>query len=112
MHASLQLVRRSRFTIHELQAPTGTKVREFVGSSGKVFSVAWAGRWRPNLRELMGSHYDSFLAGMRGRRVARGPVRLDLPGMVVIMGGRLRAFWGQVYLTDLLPAGLKLADVR
>ena len=35
-----------------------------------------------------------------------------LPGMVVVMGGHLRTFFGQVYLTDLLPVGVQPQDLR
>ena len=110
--ASLQVRQRGGYAIHELAAPTGTKVREFVGESGKVFAVSWSGGWRPNLRDIMGAHYDRFIAGTRGRRVGHGPVRIELPGMVVVMGGRQRAFFGHVILTDLLPVGVKPEDLR
>jgi hypothetical protein len=105
MHASLQVRSKDRYTIHEVDLPTGTKVRHFVGDSGKVFAVSWSGGWRPNLRDIMGVHYDAFIAATRGKRVPRGVARIELPGMVVVMGGHQRAFFGQVYLTDLTPAG-------
>jgi hypothetical protein len=112
LKASLQVHRRSRYTIHELALPTGANVRELVGDAGKVFAVAWSGGFRPNLRDLMGAHYDRFIAATRGRRARRGIVRIELPGMVVVMGGYLRTFFGQVTLTDLVPAGLSLEDLR
>jgi hypothetical protein len=111
--ARLQVLERDRFVIHELETPAGVKVRELVGrESGKVFAVFWSGGWRPNLRELMGEHYDRFIAGTRGRRASRGVVRIELPGMVVVMGGQLRNFFGQVVLTELWPAGLGHQDLR
>jgi hypothetical protein len=112
MKARLQVSHRGNYSVHELQVPTGATVREFVGDSGKVFSVSWSGGWRPNLRDIMGDHYDSFIAGTRGRRAGHGPTRIDLPGMVVVMGGYLRTFFGQVYLLDLLPPGLQPEDIR
>jgi Protein of unknown function (DUF2844). len=112
MQASLQIWRKSNYVVHELAAPSGTKVRQFVGDSGKVFAVSWSGGWRPNLRDIMGAHYDRFIAGTRGRRAARGVARIELPGMVVVMGGHQRAFFGHVYLTDLLPAGFAPDDIR
>jgi len=110
MEASLQIWRRGNYAIHELGVPTGGKIRHFVGDGGKVFAVSWSGGWRPNLRDIMGDHYDKFIAATRGKRVARGVARIELPGMVVVMGGHQRAFWGHVYLTDLLPAGFTFAD--
>jgi len=112
LRASLQVHHKAGYAIHELTAPTGTKVRQFVGESGKIFAISWSGGWRPNLRDIMGAHYDRFIAAARGRRIARGPVRIELPGMVVVMGGRLRNFYGQVTLTDLLPTGVAPEDLR
>ena len=110
--ASLQVHQRKGYAIHELTAPAGAKLREFVGEAGKVFAVSWSGGFRPNLRDVMGVHYDRFIAGARGRRAARGIARIELPGMVVIMGGNLRNSFGQVVLTDLLPKGVAAEDLR
>jgi hypothetical protein len=110
LRASLHIKPMNGYAIHELTSPTGTTVREYVGKQGKVFGVSWSGGFRPNLRDLMGSHYDQLIAGSRGRTRARGPVRIELPGMVVVMGGHLRTFWGHAYLTDLAPAGWPAGD--
>ena len=112
MQASLQILRKSSYEIHELTYPTGTKVRHFVGDSGKVFAVSWSGGWRPNLRDIMGEHYDAYIAATRGKRMARGVARIELPGMVVVMGGHQRAVFGHVYLTDLVPPGFLLEEIR
>ena len=112
MGASLQVRRSTGYDVHEMAAPIGSTVREFVGPDGKVFAVSWSGGWRPNLRDLMGVHYDRFIAGMAGRRRSRAPVRLELPGMVVVMGGHLRTFFGHAYLTDMLPAGFSTQEMR
>jgi hypothetical protein len=112
MQAKLQILNRESYAIHELQTPTGAKVREFAGHDGKVFAVSWSGGWRPNLREIMGAHYERFLEGSRARRATRGPVRIVLPDMVIVMTGHQRNFFGQVCLIDLLPSGLRPEDVR
>lgn len=110
--ARLRVLVRPAYAVHEVKAPTGATVREFVGDAGKVFAVAWSGGWRPDLRALMGDHYDRFIAGTRGRRASRGIVRIELPGMTVVMGGYLRSFFGRVVLTDILPAGVAADEVR
>ena len=112
LQASLQIVRRTNHTIHELQVPTGGNIRQFVAESGKVFAVSWSGGWRPNLRDLMGKHYDRYLAAAQEKRTKRGPVRIEIPGLVVVMGGHQRAFFGHAYLTDLLPQGFRPEDIR
>lgn len=105
LQASLRITAMKGYAIHELTSPVGSTVREYVGSTGKVFGVSWSGGFRPNLRDIMGSRYDQFIASTRGQRRARGPVRVELPGMVVTMGSYLRTYWGHVYLTDLAPVG-------
>jgi len=112
MQASLHVWRKDSYTIHELASPTGTKVRHFVDDGGKVFAVSWSGGWRPNLRDIMGVHYDKFIAATRGKRIARGVARIELPGMVVVMGGHQRAFFGHVYLTDLVPADFLPGEIH
>jgi hypothetical protein len=105
LQASLRITPMKGYVLHELTSPLGATVREYVGNTGKVFGVSWSGGWRPDLRDIMGARYDEFIARTRGQRRARGPVRIELPGMVVSMGGYLRTFWGHVYLTDLAPPG-------
>lgn len=105
LQAHLRISRHESFTVHELAAPSGVTIRNFVGKAGKIFAVSWSGGWRPNLRDIMGSHYDRFLAATHGRRVARGVARIDLPGMIVVMGGPQRASFGRAILTDLAPVG-------
>jgi hypothetical protein len=112
MHASLQIQQRVNYEVHELASTTGTTVREFVGPDGKVFAVSWSGGWRPNLRDIMGVHYDRFIDSTRGKRRSAGLARIELPGLVVVMGGYLRTSFGQAYLTDLLPTGVQPQDLR
>jgi hypothetical protein len=105
MQAKLRVSKRASYDVHELALDTGATVREFVGQDNKVFAVSWSGGWRPNLRDLFSKHYDRYVQGTRGLRHARGPVRIELPGMVVFMGGHLRHFFGYAYLTEQVPAG-------
>jgi hypothetical protein len=112
LQAKLQVVRKKDHSIHELQVPAGGDLRQFVNESGKVYAVSWSGGWRPNLRELMGKHYDRYLAAAKQRRMGRGPVRIEIPGLVVVMGGHQRAFFGYAYLTDLVPQGFRPEDIR
>lgn len=112
MQAKLHVSKRASYDVHELALETGATVREFVGQDNKVFAVSWSGGWRPNLRDLFSKHYDRYVEGTRGLRHARGPVRIQLPGMVVFMGGHLRHFFGYAYLTEQVPAGFLPEDVK
>jgi hypothetical protein len=112
MQANLRVSSHPNYDVHELATATGATVREFVNQDGKVFAVSWSGGWRPNLRDILGKHYDRFIEGTRGRPGRRGPARLELPGLVVFMHGHLRSFYGFAYLSDLLPAGFLPEDVK
>jgi hypothetical protein len=109
--ASARLQRAATHVMHELQAPTGTKVREYLGNDGKVFAVSWQGPFRPDLRQLLGAYYDTYIQAAKGR-VARGPVNIELPGLVVHMSGHQRAFYGRAYLVDRVPQGLSTDEIR
>ena len=112
MQANLRVVRKTNYAVHELGLPAGGKVRQFVANGGNVFAVSWSGGWRPDLREIMGTHYDRYLAATKGKLVVRGPLRLELPGLVVIMSGHQRAFFGRVYLVDQLPLNMRIEDIH
>jgi hypothetical protein len=112
MRASLRVQKFALHDVHEMTLAIGTKVREYVGKDGKVFAVAWSGGWRPNLRDIMGRHYDHFIANTRGRRRPRGAARIEIPGMVVVVGGYLRTSYGYTYLPDALPTGFSAQDIK
>ncbi len=106
LRASLRVTEMRGYSVHELTPPDGVAtIRQYVGTSRKVFAVSWSGGWRPKLRDVLGTRYDQFVAAMRGRSRVRGPVRIETPEMVVVMGSYLRISWGHVYLIDLAPPG-------
>jgi hypothetical protein len=114
--ALMRIVQNGPVAMHELRSSSGTMIREYVNSSsGTVFAVAWDGPWLPDLRQVLGNHFDHYLAAMRGRqqgRSARGVVAIDDGGLVVQMSGHPRAFVGRAYLTGSLPAGIQLETIR
>jgi hypothetical protein len=103
------------YTVHEIQAASGTVVREYLSPEGKVFAVAWHGPWMPDLRQLLGSYFEQYRAAVQspsGARVARKPVTIDQPGLAVQIGGHIRAFSGRAYLPELLPTGVRAEDIQ
>jgi hypothetical protein len=97
------------YTVHSMQSPTGTAIREYYGSNGIVFGVAWDGEWQPDLRQLFGTYYERYQqardAGRKAVR-ARGSIAVDDGTVVVRMGGHLRSVHGIAYAPQLLPAGV------
>ena len=104
LNASLRVASHGSYTVHEMQTPTGTIVREFVAPSGTVFAVAWKGPFKPNLAVLMGRYYGTYAIAARAPGTARTQMRIERPDMVVHAGGHVRHFEGIAYLPALLPA--------
>jgi len=109
--ASKKVVQNVGYTVNELDAGTGTRVREYVGPDGKVFAVSWRGPFRPNLRELLGDSYETYVAAA-GKKMVRGPFNLSLPSLYIHMSGRQRAFYGRAYLPGRVPQGLSTDEIR
>ena len=111
INGKLVVSRTQKYTVHEIQAPSGTAVREFASPAGTVFGVAWSGPTMPDLRQLLGPYFDQYL-GAAAQRNRRGPVLIEQPGLVVQSSGHMRAFAGQAYLPDGIPAGVAKEEIR
>jgi hypothetical protein len=103
LQGALSIRQSSQFAVHELVQPSGTSVREYVSPAGKVFAVAWQGPAIPDLRQLLGPYFDSYVAAASARRMKRTPVVIREPSLVVLSGGHARAFTGRAYAPDLVP---------
>ena len=112
LKATVHVLAAPRYSVHELQVPGGTVVREFVGSSGSVFAVTWRGPFMPDLRQMLGAHFDSYQSAVRVNRTGHARVSVLRPDLVVHSGGHQRAFFGQAYLPQALPAGVTNDELR
>jgi hypothetical protein len=115
MQGSRRTMVAKSYTVHEIQAATGTVVREFVSPEGKVFGVAWQGPWPPDMRQVLGSYFDQFVQAARSRggaRMGRRPLVINQPGLVVQTGGHMRAFAGRAYVPEMLPSGVGAENIQ
>ena len=112
LRASLRTTRATVYTVHELRVPTGHVVREYVSPSGTVFGVAWQGPSKPDLHQLLGTHFDEFMQAAQANRRGHGPLAVNLPGLVVVSGGHMRAFSGRAYLPQMLPEGVTAEAIQ
>jgi hypothetical protein len=112
MKGTLRVANTAAYTVHEIQTPSGTLVREYVSPAGKVFGVAWQGPWLPDLRQLLGPYFEPYTQAAQARRTGHGPLRVELPGAVVHSAGHMRSFVGNAYIPDLLPSGVHAEDIR
>lgn len=115
MQGSRQTISIDSFTVHEIQAATGTTVKEYVSPAGKVFAVTWQGPAHPDLRQLLGTYFDQYSQAVQAQRAHRhghGPLLIQLPGLVVQLAGHPRSFLGKAYVPQILPAGVRAEDLR
>ena len=115
MQGSRRMIAAQSYTVHEIHAATGTVVREYAAADGKVFAVAWHGPWMPDMRQLLGSYFEQYRAAVQsqsGARMGRRPIMIDEPGLVVQIGGRIRALAGRAYVPQMLPSGVRIEDIQ
>lgn len=113
INATRRVSQSNGYAVHELRSPAGAVVREFVSSSGKVFAIAWQAPSLPDLRQLLGNYFDEFQkAAALSRRPGHAPLSVEHSGLIVQLGGHMRAFSGRAYLPDQLPSGARTEDIR
>jgi hypothetical protein len=100
------------YTVHEIQSPTGTTVREFVNDSGKVFAVAWTGPLLPDFEQTLGKYFPEYIANASSPRVGRRHLEIQGTDFVVHSNGHMRAFYGSAYVPSLLPPNFSVEDIQ
>jgi len=94
------------YTVLQKQLDSGTTVHEFVDASGTVFAVSWSGPFLPDLKEILGDHFDAMLAqAAKGQRGQRSQLTLRRSDVVIVTAGHMGALEGRAWLPAKLPAG-------
>ncbi len=115
LQARIRITVAGSYTIHEMTAPTGTVVREYVSPTGRVFGVTWQGPFIPEMQQLLGAYFEQYSRAAKRqqeRYVGRIPLDIHEPGLVVQTAGHMRAYAGRAYDPGLLPAGVTDHDIR
>lgn len=111
LKAQRRITQTAKYSIHEMQAESGTVVREFVSPQGKVFALSWQGQSRPDMQQLLGAYYDEYAKSLPTRRLHH-PVAIQGSGFVVESGGHQRALTGRAYVPDMIPQGVTLQEIK
>ncbi|HEX3397097.1 MAG TPA: DUF2844 domain-containing protein [Steroidobacteraceae bacterium] len=112
-HASIKSSQdRGGYRVHEIQLPSGTIMREFVGANGTVFAVAWQGPTRPDLRQALGQYFDAYASAPRSKFADRRHVHIQQGDLVVEAGGHMRALSGRAYLLSAIPSGVNVEELH
>lgn len=107
MHAKAQVMPGAgSYTVHEIQLPSGTVVREYASADGKIFGVAWQGPSLPDIPQLLGPYFERYANAMEGKPRAQRHAVVRQPDLVVQSHGRMGAFSGRAYLPQALPQGV------
>jgi hypothetical protein len=113
MKASVPLrTATEKFTVHAMTLASGTTVREYITTTGTVFAVSWRGQTVPDLRQLMGSYFDTFTSAAKSQQSQRSQLIVRQDDLVVRSGGHMRAYMGSAYVPKLLPDGVTEADIK
>ena len=116
MQGSLRTTQAQAYTLHEIHAPTGVVVREYVSSAtGKIFAVAWQGPWPPDMRQILGNYFGQYQQAAQAQansHAGRRPMIIEQSGLVVHSGGHMRSFAGLAYIPAMLPQGVSAEAIR
>jgi Protein of unknown function (DUF2844) len=112
LRASIKLTDRTGYRMHEIQLSSGTLVREFVSSDGRVFAIAWKGPTIPNLRQILGQYFDNYVAAAQARHLGHNHLQIQQSDLVVQAGGHMRAFSGRAYLPQAVPGGVSVGELH
>lgn len=112
MKGTRRITTAANYSVHEIQAESGTKVREFVSPSGTVFAVTWQGPWKPDMKKLLGQYFERYVQAIQSKRPRRGAVSIQQPDFVVESGGHMRSFTGRAYLPQEKPQNVDPAAIQ
>jgi len=101
------------YTVYEIALPSGTLVRQYASSAGVVFAVTWKGPFIPNLKQILGDHYQTLLAlQVQQTLVGHRSVSHHAGDLVIESSGHPRSFVGRAYLPAALPAVITPQDIQ
>jgi hypothetical protein len=101
--------------VHVITRADGSTIKEFETPAGVVFAISWSTRLKPRLDELLGAHAADYAQATREALSTPGvrhQLRIARGDLVVQASGRLNAHAGLAYLRSLVPAGVRVDDLR
>ena len=103
------LAQQARYTVEEVQANDGSRVRKYIADDGLVFALSWNTLYKPDLSTLLGPYFSGY-AGAAKTAAQKGGIQRQFQhqtsDLVVQSGGHLHVFSGYAYLRNQFPAGV------
>jgi hypothetical protein len=119
--SNLRMVARSMVdakpghSVHKSVMPDGSQVQEFVSNGGVVFAVSWRTLYKPNLLNLLGTSYPTYVSAARHASERPGIQRhfkYEGPDLVIKSRSHLNVFTGLAYRRSLLPPGITADQIE
>ena len=115
MNARVTSTPMGAYVRHDLLRSNGGMVHELMNSEGRIFAVTWSGPGKPDLKALLGSHFDAFQSAGRSTartmRSLRRPVQVNQPDLQIETAGHMGWFSGVAWLPSLAPATFSPRDL-
>ena len=99
------------YSVHEIQTPAGTVVREYLSAQGKVFAVSWRGPGLPDLASLLGGYSTTLQQAASHPHYNHHRLNIETPEVSMQSGGHLRTLYGRAWVPALLPQNFSLKDI-
>lgn len=114
MKANVQVTQHTHYEVHEIQAPGGTVVDEYLTPQGTVFAVTWHGPFQPPMQQILGTYFQQYSAAVQAQPKQYGhrPLHIQQPGLVVETAGHMRAHSGRAYIPNLFPEGVTVNQIQ
>lgn len=99
------------YSTQQMHDDAGNLITEYVSTNGVVFALTWRGMFKPDLHQLLGHYFSTYLAVEAGS-IGRQAQVVNQDSVVVVSEGRLRNFHGKAYIPSLIPNGFSLDDLK
>jgi hypothetical protein len=101
------------YTVSQSTLDSGTIVREYADTAGKVFAVGWSGPALPDLRTLLGEKFAVMTSTAAKRpKAGHSQLAVEQSDVVIVSNGHMRSFTGQAWIPSALPAGFDTTTIE
>jgi hypothetical protein len=102
----------AEFDLYQGQSVDGTRLREYVDRSGRVFALSYRGATRPNLTSLLGSYVTRKRNTASARPRSRHLLVINDPDFALTVVHMARGWRLQANLPTSIPAGVNRAELQ
>lgn len=112
LRGSIKEADHGNYREHEIQLPSGTLIKEYSGLDGNVFAVTWSGPFMPNLRQMLGRYFDTYVTAAKTTLGDHRHLHIEQGDLVVEASGHAHAFSGRAYLPASVPSGVSTGELQ